>query len=64
MKKKILSLAFVAAVVTSIASGCSSMNETTTNSDSAVMDSNSTTMPADTARTDTDKTDTTARPAQ
>ncbi len=64
MKKKILGLAFVAAVVTSIVSGCSSMNETTTNSDSTVMDSNSTTMPADTTRTDTAKTDTTARPVQ
>ncbi len=59
MKKKILSLAFVAALVTSIASGCSSMNETTTNSDTAAIDSNSNTMPADTA-----KADTTSKPVQ
>ncbi len=60
MKKKFLSFAFVAAVVTSIAAGCSSMNETTTGSDSPAVDSNSTTMPADTAA----KTDTATSPAQ
>lgn len=58
MKKKILSFAFVAAMIGSIAAGCSSVSETV-GSDSTVVDSTSVTAPADTSvKTDTVKRDT------
>ena len=61
MKKQILSLALVTAMVTAIASGCSSTKDAS-GSDSTKMDSTSTTTPApaatDTAKTDTAKKDT------
>jgi hypothetical protein len=57
MKKHILSFALVAAMIGSIAAGCSSVNETV-NSDSTNVDSASITAPRDTAvRTDTIRRD-------
>ena len=58
MKKQILSFAFVAALIGSIAAGCSSVNETV-GSDTTAVDSPSTTTPRDTVvKTDTAKRDT------
>jgi hypothetical protein len=47
MKKQILSFALVATMITSIAAGCSSVNETVS-SDSTTVDSSSITAPSDT----------------
>ncbi|MDN3548051.1 hypothetical protein [Mucilaginibacter aquaedulcis] len=65
MKKQILSLALVAAIVGAIASGCGSAEKAAGGSDSTKVDSaTTTTTPAatDTAKKDTTKTDTTKKP--
>jgi len=58
MKKHILSFALVATMITSIAAGCSSVNETA-GSDTTAVDSPSMTTPPDTVvKVDTVKRDT------
>jgi ABC-type glycerol-3-phosphate transport system substrate-binding protein len=58
MKKQILILALVAAMVTAIASGCSSTKDASGGADSTKVDSASTTTPAPAATDTTKKKDT------